>query len=146
MAGCLDASYREFLPGYAFTSYGSQARDCGLCFIFRHDYQVPQPTPQQWYVTISRGGAASAFFTPDKEQLRENIRRFRFTDRYQPLPSRESWWAMWDSTLSKHFVCIREQHKHRINIRQNATSRALVKSAFTTFLRKLYCQELSGKF
>jgi len=30
---------------------------------------------QQWYVSISRGRRGIRIFTPDKEQLRENIRR-----------------------------------------------------------------------
>ena len=30
---------------------------------------------QQWYVTISRGRRGTRIFTPDKEQLRENVSR-----------------------------------------------------------------------
>jgi ATP-dependent exoDNAse (exonuclease V) alpha subunit len=69
----LDASYREFLPGYAVTSYGSQGKT--VDYILFSDATIKSATnAQQWYVTISRGRRGLRIFTPDKEQLRENIR------------------------------------------------------------------------
>jgi hypothetical protein len=35
----------------------------------------PATNAQQWYVTISRGRRGIRIFTPDKQQLRENITR-----------------------------------------------------------------------
>jgi conjugative relaxase-like TrwC/TraI family protein len=70
----LDASYREFLPGYAVTSYGSQGKTAD--YVLFSDSTIKAATnAQQWYVSISRGRRGIRIFTPDKEQLRENIRR-----------------------------------------------------------------------
>ena len=70
----LDASFREFLPGYAVTSYGSQGKT--VDYVLFSDSTVKAATnAQQWYVTISRGRRGIRIFTPDKEQLRENVTR-----------------------------------------------------------------------
>ncbi len=70
----LDAGYREFLPGYAVTSYGSQGKT--VDYVLFSDSTIKAATnAQQWYVSISRGRRGIRIFTPDKEQLRENIRR-----------------------------------------------------------------------
>jgi len=70
----LDKSFREFLPGYAVTSYGSQGRT--VDYVLFSDSTVKAATnAQQWYVTISRGRRGVRIFTSDKEQLRENVAR-----------------------------------------------------------------------
>jgi conjugative relaxase-like TrwC/TraI family protein len=70
----LDASYREFLPGYAVTSYGSQGKT--VDYVLFSDSTIKAATSaEQWYVSISRGRRGIRIFTPDKEQLRENISR-----------------------------------------------------------------------
>ena len=70
----LDKSFREFLPGYAVTSYGSQGKT--VDYVLFSDSTVKAATnAQQWYVTISRGRRGVRIFTPDKEQLRENVAR-----------------------------------------------------------------------
>jgi len=70
----LDSSFREFLPGYAVTSYGSQGKT--VDYVLFSDSTIKAATnAQQWYVTISRGRHGIRIFTPDKEQLRENIMR-----------------------------------------------------------------------
>jgi conjugative relaxase-like TrwC/TraI family protein len=70
----LDKSFREFLPGYAVTSYGSQGKT--VDYVLFSDSTVKAATnAQQWYVTISRGRRGIRIFTPDKEQLRENVAR-----------------------------------------------------------------------
>ena len=70
----LDSSFREFLPGYAVTSYGSQGKT--VDYVLFSDSTVKAATnAQQWYVTISRGRRGIRIFTPDKQQLRENITR-----------------------------------------------------------------------
>src|SRR5207244_1848122 len=70
----LDKRFREFLPGNAVTSYGSQGRT--VDYVLFSDSTVKAATnAQQWYVTISRGRRGIRIFTPDKEQLRENVAR-----------------------------------------------------------------------
>jgi hypothetical protein len=70
----LDSSFREFLPGYAVTSYGSQGKT--VDYVLFSDSTIKAATNvQQWYVTISRGRRGIRIFTPDKEQLRENVMR-----------------------------------------------------------------------
>jgi conjugative relaxase-like TrwC/TraI family protein len=70
----LDKSFREFLPGYAVTSYGSQGKT--VDYVLFSDSTVKAATnAQQWYVTISRGRRGIRIFTPDKDQLRENLTR-----------------------------------------------------------------------
>jgi hypothetical protein len=68
----LDKSFREFLPGYAVTSYGSQGKT--VDYVLFSDSTIKVATSaQQWYVTISRGRRGVRIFTPDKEQLRDNL-------------------------------------------------------------------------
>ncbi|MGD0207518.1 MAG: MobF family relaxase [Verrucomicrobiota bacterium] len=70
----MDSSFREFLSGYAVTSYGSQGKT--VDYVLFSDSTVKAATnAQQWYVTISRGRCGIRIFTPDKQQLRENIIR-----------------------------------------------------------------------
>jgi ATP-dependent exoDNAse (exonuclease V) alpha subunit len=70
----LDKDFREFLPGYAVTSYGSQGKT--VDYVLFSDSTIKAATSaQQWYVTISRGRRGVRIFTPDKEQLRENVAR-----------------------------------------------------------------------
>jgi conjugative relaxase-like TrwC/TraI family protein len=70
----LDDSFREFLPGYAVTSYGSQGKT--VDYVLFSDSTIKSATnAQQWYVTISRGRRGIRIFTPDKAQLRENVAR-----------------------------------------------------------------------
>src|SRR6266705_702418 len=58
----LDKSFREFLPGYAVTSYGSQGRT--VDYVLFSDSTVKAATnAQQWYVTISRGRRGVRIFT-----------------------------------------------------------------------------------
>jgi hypothetical protein len=67
-------SFREFLPGYAVTSYGSQGKT--VDHVLFSDSTIKAATnAQQWYVTISRGRRGIRIFTPDKIQLRENLVR-----------------------------------------------------------------------
>jgi hypothetical protein len=70
----LEKSFREFLPGYAVTSYGSQGKT--VDHVLFSDSTIKAATnAQQWYVTISRGRRGIRIFTPDKIQLRENLVR-----------------------------------------------------------------------
>lgn len=70
----LDANYREFVPGYAVTSYGSQGKTAD--YVLFSDSTIKAATnDQQWYVTISRGRKGIRIFTPDKSQLCDNLAR-----------------------------------------------------------------------
>jgi ATP-dependent exoDNAse (exonuclease V) alpha subunit len=70
----LGKGFREFLPGYAVTSYGSQGKT--VDHVLFSDSTIKAATnAQQWYVTISRGRRGIRIFTPDKIQLRENLVR-----------------------------------------------------------------------
>jgi len=70
----LEKGFREFLPGYAVTSYGSQGKT--VDHVLFSDSAIKAATnAQQWYVTISRGRRGIRIFTPDKIQLRENLVR-----------------------------------------------------------------------
>jgi conjugative relaxase-like TrwC/TraI family protein len=93
----LDKSFREFLPGYAVTSYGSQGKT--VDYVLFSDSTVKAATnAQQWYVTISRGRRGVRIFTPDKEQLRENLARsghrplaLEFAGRLRPFNRNPLW-------------------------------------------------------
>lgn len=70
----LNRNFRQFVRGYAVTSYASQGKS--VDYVLFSDSAVKAATNnQQWYVTISRGKKGIHIFTADKEQLRENIAR-----------------------------------------------------------------------
>jgi conjugative relaxase-like TrwC/TraI family protein len=70
----LDKSYRQFVRGYAVTSYAAQGKT--VDFVLFSDSAVQAATnDQQWYVTISRGRKGVQIFTADKIQLRQNVVR-----------------------------------------------------------------------
>jgi conjugative relaxase-like TrwC/TraI family protein len=70
----LPSRYRQFVRGYAVTSYGSQGKT--VDHVLFSDSAIRAATnAQQWYVTISRGRRSIQIFTPDKEQLRHAIMR-----------------------------------------------------------------------
>ena len=64
--------YRQFVRGYAVTSYAAQGKTED--YVLFSDSAVKAATnEQQWYVTISRGRKGIKIFTADKIQLRQNI-------------------------------------------------------------------------
>jgi conjugative relaxase-like TrwC/TraI family protein len=70
----LDNEFRQFVRGYAVTSYAAQGKS--VDYVLFSDSAVKAATNnQQWYVTISRGKKGIHIFTGDKEQLRDNIAR-----------------------------------------------------------------------
>jgi len=93
----LDNGFREFLPGYAVTSYGSQGKT--VDYVLFSDSTIKTATnAQQWYVTISRGRRGVHIFTSDKEQLRENVSRsghrtlaFEFANDFHQQPGVSLW-------------------------------------------------------
>ena len=70
----LDKNFRQFVRGYAITSYASQGKSVDHV-LFSDSAAKAATSQQQWYVTISRGKKGIHIFTSDKEQLRENITR-----------------------------------------------------------------------
>ena len=70
----LDKNFRQFVRGYAITSYASQGKSVDYV-LFSDSAAKAATNQQQWYVTISRGKKGIHIFTTDKEQLRENITR-----------------------------------------------------------------------
>jgi conjugative relaxase-like TrwC/TraI family protein len=70
----LEKNYRQFVRGYAVTSYASQGKT--VDYVLFSDSAVKAATNrQQWYVTISRGRKGIKIFTSDPQQLRENVAR-----------------------------------------------------------------------
>jgi ATP-dependent exoDNAse (exonuclease V) alpha subunit len=70
----LGKGFRDFVRGYAVTSYGSQGKT--VDHVLFSDSAVRAATSQeQWYVTISRGRKGVRIFTEDREGLVENIQR-----------------------------------------------------------------------
>ncbi len=70
----LQKDYRQFVRGFAITSYASQGKT--VDHVLFSDSAIKAATnQQQWYVTISRGRKGIQIFTGDKVQLRENILR-----------------------------------------------------------------------
>ncbi|MDX1952187.1 MAG: MobF family relaxase [Verrucomicrobiota bacterium] len=70
----LPSNFRQFVRGYAVTSYGSQGKT--MDHVLFSDSMVKAATNnQQWLVSISRGRRGVKIFTQDKDQLRENVCR-----------------------------------------------------------------------
>ncbi len=70
----LPPEFRQFVRGYAVTSYASQGKT--VDYVLFSDSSIKAATnARQWYVTISRGRRGVKVFTTDKKQLRENVTR-----------------------------------------------------------------------
>lgn len=70
----LEPYHREFVRGYAVTSYASQGKT--VDYVLFSDSAVKAATnDQQWYVTTSRGRKGIRIFTRERFQLRESIVR-----------------------------------------------------------------------
>jgi conjugative relaxase-like TrwC/TraI family protein len=70
----LERDHRQFVRGFAITSYASQGKT--VDHVLFSDSAIQAATnQQQWYVSISRGRKGITIFTSDKAQLRENIER-----------------------------------------------------------------------
>lgn len=70
----LPASYRQFVRGYAVTSYGSQGKTVDHVLL-ADSANCAATNAQQWYVSISRGRKSIRIFTPDKAALRRHVAR-----------------------------------------------------------------------
>jgi conjugative relaxase-like TrwC/TraI family protein len=67
-------NYRQFVRGYAVTSYAAQGKTADY-LLFLDSAIRAATNQQQWYVTISRGRKGVHIFTTDKQQLKENVAR-----------------------------------------------------------------------
>jgi conjugative relaxase-like TrwC/TraI family protein len=70
----LPAYYRQFVHGYAVTSYSSQGKTVDHV-IFADSAVKAATSAEQWYVTISRGRKSIRLLTPNKGDLRTHILR-----------------------------------------------------------------------
>jgi len=70
----LPKDYRQFVRGYAVTSYAAQGKTVDHV-LFSDSAAKAATSAQQWYVTISRGRKGVQIFTADKAQLRQNVAR-----------------------------------------------------------------------
>ncbi len=131
----LDNQFREFLPGYAVTSYGSQGKT--VDYVLFSDSTIKAATnAQQWYVTISRGRRGVRIFTPDKEQLRENVARsghrplaLDFADGFRRQPGILLWDKLRGYLLrfGEHaadtFCRLNKSDRHHRNLKPNITQK-----------------------
>ena len=87
----LENDYRQFVRGYAVTSYASQGKT--VDYVLFSDSTVKAATNrQQWYVTISRARKGIKIFTSDPRQLRENVARSGDRELALDLRQRTSAW------------------------------------------------------
>ena len=70
----LPPHFRQFVRGYAVTSYGSQGKTVDHV-LFADSAARAATNAEQWYVTVSRGRKSVRIFTTDKAQLAASIRR-----------------------------------------------------------------------
>jgi ATP-dependent exoDNAse (exonuclease V) alpha subunit len=127
----LDKRFRQFVRGYAVTSYASQGKS--VDYVLFSDSAVKAATNnQQWYVTISRGKKGIHIFTADKEQLHENITRGG--ERPLAVDIVPSWvtnrlvWRLNYQRFGKRAADIMaraQRNQHPINHRQEATQQTV---------------------
>jgi conjugative relaxase-like TrwC/TraI family protein len=114
----LPKHYRQFVRGYAVTSYAAQGKT--VDYVLFSDSAVKAATNQnQWYVTISRGRKGVKIFTADKIQLRENVARSG--DRTLALDMAQNYFhklaAAWGNDVARF---IEKEHSWRMETEQQA--------------------------
>jgi len=114
----LPKHYRQFVRGYAVTSYAAQGKT--VDYVLFSDSAVKAATNQsQWYVTISRGRKGVKIFTADKIQLRENVARSG--ERALALDMAQNYFhklaAAWGNDVA-HFI--EKEHSQRMETEQQA--------------------------
>lgn len=126
----LEKDYRQFVRGYAVTSYSAQGKT--VDYVLFSDSAVKAATnAQQWYVTISRGRKGVRIFTADKFQLRENITRSGDRTLALDIARPKQNFAhrlavLWRRGLA--FV-LNVQRSERVALRRRAESHAILKIA-----------------
>lgn len=114
----LPKNYRQFVRGYAVTSYAAQGKT--VDYVLFSDSAVKAATNQnQWYVTISRGRKGVKIFTADKIQLRENVTRSG--DRTLALDMVQNYFkkmaAFWGNDVARS---LKHQHSWRMETERQA--------------------------
>lgn len=114
----LSKRYRQFVRGYAVTSYAAQGKN--VDYVLFSDSTVKAATNQnQWYVTISRGRKGVKIFTADKIQLRENVARSG--DRTLALDMAQNYFhklaAAWGNEVARD---LKAEHSERMEIERQA--------------------------
>jgi len=114
----LPKRYRQFVRGYAVTSYAAQGKN--VDYVLFSDSAVKAATNQnQWYVTISRGRKGVKVFTADKIQLRENVARSG--DRTLALDMAQNYFhklaAAWGNDVARS---LKAEHSSRIEAERQA--------------------------
>jgi len=114
----LPKRYRQFVRGYAVTSYAAQGKN--VDYVLFSDSAVKAATNQnQWYVTISRGRKGVKIFTADKIQLRENVARSG--DRTLALDMAQNYFyklaAAWGNEVARD---LKAEHSSRIEAERQA--------------------------
>jgi len=131
----LNQKFRQFVRGYAVTSYAAQGKTVDQV-LFCDSAVRAATNDQQWYVTISRGRRGVHIFTTDKAQLRENITRsgqrplavemtsrwFRNTPRYQRLAERFGEQVARRLERRRRARLYEESRQKRIQVRQVQTA------------------------
>ena len=121
----LSKDFRQFVRGYAVTSYASQGKT--VDYVLFSDSAVRAATnDQQWYVTISRGRKGVHIFTTDKPQLRERITRsgqrplaLELAARSGPRPALRLWDKLhgyllrFGRTAADRFCRLKQARRHR---------------------------------
>jgi conjugative relaxase-like TrwC/TraI family protein len=110
--------YRQFVRGYAVTSYAAQGKT--VDYVLFSDSAVKAATNQnQWYVTISRGRKGVKIFTADKIKLRENVARSG--ERTLALDMAQNYFhkmaAAWGNDVARF---IEKEHSWRMETEQQA--------------------------
>ena len=126
----LNQKFRQFVRGYAMTSYAAQGK--AVDHVLFCDSAVRAATnDQQWYVRISRDRKGIHIFTTDKVQLRVNITRsgrrplavemrsrwFRKALRYRCLVARFGERVARHLERARHYVVYEESRQERLELR-----------------------------
>ena len=123
----LPKHYRQFVRGYAVTSYAAQGKT--VDYVLFSDSAVKAATNQnQWYVTISRGRKGVKIFTADKIQLRENVSRSG--DRTLALDMAQNYFrkiaTAWGNDVARD---LKAKHSRRVEMEKERVDREKVKAS-----------------
>jgi conjugative relaxase-like TrwC/TraI family protein len=114
----LEKNYRQFVRGYAVTSYAAQGKT--VDYVLFSDSAVRAATnEQQWYVTISRGRKGVKVFTADKGSCARTFRaaargRWRWTWRKVRFTS----WRRFGGVMSPTFSMSKNRSANPLNVRR----------------------------
>ena len=139
----LPKRYRQFVRGYAVTSYAAQGKT--VDYVLFSDSAVKAATNQnQWYVTISRGRKGVKIFTSDKIQLRENVARSG--DRTLALDMAQNYFhklaAAWGNDVARS---LKAEHSGRMEMERQAEEKQREREACELQKRETIKESLRQK-